>query len=177
MTENIVLPTLAEALDFFFWASLKGYAGGLEKTTIECLPRPKVIQLERPLGSWGIMQYTDMYYTSPHGQSFGDTVIAFNGQVVWWMHYDGFWKRTDGRIIPFLKERLGDAYKLNVFRGGRGCDGKGRNALEYFNYPKGDFQKFSGYDMIVTGVEPSETEGGVVYRHDYRGGLLVPLGE
>lgn len=155
-----------EVKQFFFEASQKMYATNAVPGANEDFPSGKLLTYVR-----GLWRYADMWF-SRNGKSFGQTVIWYDGAPVWGMQYGGWWKKSDGRVIPFLKRALTAAYMMEQFWGGRGpglykeedC------SLSYSNSAAlGAFGEFEGReDIIDRDVEPA-----TVFEHWFSGMSLL----
>ena len=113
------MPTKQEFLDFFFEASLNGWAGNAPEITLPELPGFKVIQWPRN-GQPGMPGwfYRDAYTVNQGTKvSAGFTNIWKNG-VPQFMHtYGGHYPK---HVIEFLKKVLRETYSKQHFLGGRG---------------------------------------------------------
>jgi hypothetical protein len=104
---------LREIFDIFFKAAMNGYAAGASKSPIQGIPGGKMIVFEE-----NDFRVVDVYFTTPGSDwSWGSKQIAFQGEVVWFMQYHGFYP---ARVIAFLKKALVASYQDGVFNGGRG---------------------------------------------------------
>lgn len=163
-----------EAQAVFFIAMRVGYAGGIgqiKKTKIPDIPGSKCILWESMDGRWKV---SDTYVVTPDSSaSSGMTVIACEGKPVWTMHYDGYY---DEVVTPFLKQCLAEAYKNDVFRGGRGFEYMQEGNYAYFNSVQrgSTFAEFAGEEFIIN-TETSDflRKPAILGRHRYSGRMLI----
>jgi len=102
-----------EAEQLFFRAMLAGYATDALAQPIPGMPGYKLHSHTE-----GPYTLTDCYWTTKHSnQSYGETVITYDGQPIWHMRYGGAYPKF---VIPFLKQVLESTYRLGHFCGGRG---------------------------------------------------------
>ncbi len=148
--------------DAFFEAMTRGWVGNDPKiTTLQDIPGSHLIRVV-----YGNFEMYDMYFTSPSSdQSHGTTLIHHNGEMVWFMSYEGHYPK---RVIPYLRESLKQAYFLEKrFYGGRGPIIFAAKDYTYVNFPeRNDFRKFKGREQIL---DSHQVEIGY---HEYRGGLV-----
>ncbi len=160
------VPSEDEVKQFFFEASRETYAAATKPGTNVDFPSGKLLTHVR--GAW---RYADMWF-SLNGKSFGQTVIWYDSVPVWGMQYQGWWKKSDDRVIPFLKRALTAAYMMGQFWGGRGpglyeeedC------SLSYSNSAAlGAFGEFEGREDIID----REVEPATVFEHWFSGVSLL----
>lgn len=116
----------------------------------------------------GLFVMIDEWGTGPQ-LSTGQTIIWFDDQPVWVMHY---WGTYQPESLDFLKAVLGSTYRAKQFYGGRGYphrisdDGK----MEYRNVIyKAGFEDFEGLENINRYGRGDERLG----YHHYRGYSLI----
>ncbi len=155
---------------FFFEAMRQGWATPRPKLPIPDLPGSKSL----PLFSAGEYSLLDYYFVAPNSNtSYGTTIIWVAQRPVWVMHYGGWY---DKKVIPFLKRALRYNYDANIFLGGRGPkqrEGEDHTLQYINNVENNSFEKFRGYEYIIstshhTGLPPGEKFG----EHYYFGGLI-----
>lgn len=152
----------------FLDAMNAGYTSeGPKITTIKSLPHSNVIEYRR--GKWRVV---DIFFVGPHSakgyqHSGGQTLIYYNGMLVWSMQYWGWYSKP---AIQVLKKVLGETYKKRVFHGGRGVPYYAIGDGWYYNnvdrYRSG-FDRFRGLE----GISIKHLEDGG--RHHYLGGLMI----
>lgn len=167
------ISTVKTIEQFVLEAAAKTYAAGTAPTAFPGLSGSKLLFYDRPP-----FTYSDIYFTSPTGVSFGFTLVwhCTMEKPVWRMSYDGWYDRSDPRITKFLKAALRAG--CNEFNGGRGpavFTAPEFPGLVYYNHVAEDgFARFSGRDKIVLDGErdPARRER---YWHEYRGGMLIEV--
>jgi hypothetical protein len=164
---------IQELQDFFFRASINGYASGKEPDYLQGFPGAKFyLWYEEIKGK--AYRYKDMYFSVGNGKSFGFTLISISGQLVWYMRYWGeSLKKFVGeiKVTDVLKKALLDAYQRKSFLGGRGTPNFIIRYLDYHNVPqKNLFEEFYGEDMIHDETPNRYPEK--IFLHKYEGGLI-----
>lgn len=153
---------------FFFRAMQAGYAQ-VGRTTAPVAEMPSSKSIPFREGDWYLL---DVWFTNREsGKSAGTTQIWYKGQLVWFMHYWGYYEE---RAVPFLKSALRQQYGYEAFCGGRGPRitryRTGDEYLIYRNQPESnDFGDFHGSEEIM------DASGGieVLGYHEYMGRMLV----
>jgi len=170
---------IAEIQAFFLEAAGQCYAGDLSKTTIEELPKSKVLRYEK-----GDLLYLDVYFTNDE-HSGGQTVIYRDNTPVWLMQYQGLCKNDSPEVLSFLKEALRETYCKGIWYNGRGPREHAKYPYVYDNLVyKGlwelsgskvsSFDSFMGIETIRDLSTEDFGEGGeTVFRHRYQGTLLA----
>jgi len=101
------------------------------------------------------------------GEFRGETVIQLDGQVVWMMVYRGVYEE---RALGCLRTALLEAYRRNVFCGGRGPSESVYDGCLYRNTPKpnSNFASFRGCEVIQ-----DQEDGKPLGYATYEGGLVA----
>lgn len=167
---KIELPALEQIQKAFLDAMAYGYADP------GCRPMTPIGPpgLRETIWQAGPWRAIDRWVTNNISDySDGMTVIWFQGQAIWTMHYGGWYKK---KVIQYLKKALFQAYVVDrQFVGGRGPEEmrvSRRSRLRYQNLVVGgsSFASFQGVESIV------DDKGKSFGTHWYRGGLLIPSG-
>ncbi|HBI25394.1 MAG: hypothetical protein UT41_C0001G0495 [Candidatus Wolfebacteria bacterium GW2011_GWC2_39_22] len=158
---------LREAKGIFFKAMLAGWVGE-DLGSCKMEDENNGVAIEFIDGDYRVL---DRYYTTPYSEaSFGTTIIFYQGNPIWMMHYAGLYKGIEA--VRFLREVLAKAYQAKEFFGGRGCSmfADYARALWYTNAiekDRDDFQYFKGREEI-TGMDGLTKLG----FHEYSGRSL-----
>ncbi len=173
MAEKETEIDIQELLDFFFRASINGYASGKEPKIISAYPGGKGYFLCEQIKE-KLYVYQNVYFSVGDGKSFGLILISINGELVWYMRYSGkCYQKFVGeiKVTDVLKKALLNAYQKKSFLGGRGTSNFRIRYLDYHNSPlKNFFEEFHGEDMIHD-VAPNHYPEKIFW-HKYEGGLV-----
>ncbi len=154
----------------FLAAMAGGYAASAEPSPIDhCMPGWK--QNWTTISGTPQFIVSDSWFSNSEDYSSGITTIACQNEIIWAMHYGG-WYKPEARQI--LKEALSLAYFIErKFNGGRGPDvftRKGERILYHNNVERAEFNNFSGNEGVVGEVNGIPTNLGY---HWYHGGFLT----
>lgn len=145
-------------------AALASYAGGGAETTPE---RQGFRELEYTEGRWS---YRDSY--TGYIRSWGTELVRYDGELIWNTLYGGGMTphyRGDAefahRTFEFLKQAFRTGEKKELFQP-RGPKNLKDGDWEYRCDWNGDITEFSGHEAILY-------KGGVVFTHEFMGGLIV----
>ncbi len=155
-------PTLESIQHAFFEAMSNGWAQNVQKIKVEEFPSSKAIPFV-----FGSFRVLDTYLVTPYSnKSAGLTVIWYQDEPVWIMHYGG---RYDKVAIPFLKTCLYRAYIFERrFYGGRGPVFVRDEYYTYVNMiDKNEFADFAGEEQVF------DLDNRCLGYHWYRGMSLL----
>lgn len=159
----MTLPSNQEIQEVFFDAMAAGWAlEKPDKVAIDEFPGMRSILFNK-----GDFRVLDNYFTTPHSnRSEGWTIIWYQLQPVWTMHYGGWYTEE---AIPFLKSCLRQAYvEERRFYGGRGPERIHNGYHSYTNHvEEAHFSKFSGREEVRVHIHH------FLGYHWYRGGSLL----
>lgn len=166
----------ADTEGFFLKAMCSGYAGGgVGKTMTLPDVRPSTKEIRYVLGDWLLIDEWNVNRDT--NKSTGVTRIWYDGTLVWYMSYGGYYPNS---VTRFLKMALRHQYSCEgSFRGGRGparCVASDlpfseEPGLVYTNEYHGNFWHFSGKERIFA---PQVLAGdAVIGYHDYWGMSLL----
>ena len=164
-------PSLRVAQTFFFEASLNTYAGVEGERRGTRIVIPEFPNAKAWLYEADGFRYVDKYFVSlSSGQeSFGETVIWYEGNPIGFMQYRGYYPES---VSQFLKSVLRAQYLAGFFWAGRGAPVVEKNGLYYRNTPtqnRFEFARFETEEKILQGG----AQGEVLGRH-YCAGFFLP---
>lgn len=149
----------------FYDFMLEGWAAGVMPNRQG--PEPNLLGYETEIGNGYCSDVWRFYKGSGDGvYSHGETVVTL-GDYNWFMTYGGMYPYHAHDIVRLA---LLDAYKGEVFYGGRGQREYKHGNLVYENVFTGSFTGFKGTEKVS-----SFTTGEVLGSHEYFGGILFSV--
>jgi hypothetical protein len=134
---------LKQAAQVFCRGMMTGYVVGAPTTPSHMIPGWKGYEYRED-----DFRLADIYTVSQSGPSVGQTHLYYQGSLIWFMSYGGFYKKE---AIPALKAALASTYSRSEFNLGRGPLVYRHENYEYILTPgdKQGFSRFSARERIV----------------------------
>ena len=169
------LPTIEQLMQFYFWATMRGWVSGEDHEIIESPLRPELAKGYTVPGRdefFGLL-YTDTFWTRSNDRNSGGVTLIFHdNDIVWMMGCAG---RYEEEATPVVMAAIRKAMEDKVFLGGRGKGTFRHEGLLYHNNPTvtvhSTFAQFHGYE----GVTRAGVDGECLGEHTYWGRLVMPV--